>query len=135
MKYRKFILKDYKAISGEVEIDLKKSLLPIIGINESGKTSILWGIFSFDSANDTLNGGRHIKNVGNLYKTTNRGEPSVMADIEIEKDELIDAVTEINDDPQTPAESKVDLKKFKRAISNWEGVLRINRVLSESKRT
>ena len=74
MKYTKFTLKDYKAIAGELEIDIKKSLLPIICINESGKTSILWGIFAFDEANDALNEGRHMKNVGNLYKTSNHGD-------------------------------------------------------------
>ena len=55
MKYTKFTLKDYKAIAGELEIDIRKSLLPVIGINESGKTSILWGIFAFDSNNDWTN--------------------------------------------------------------------------------
>jgi len=87
MKYTKFTLKDYKAIAGELEIDIRKSLLPVIGINESGKTSILWGIFAFDSNNDTLNEGRHMKNVGNLYKTSNRGEASIIADIEATKKE------------------------------------------------
>lgn len=42
MKYQKFIIKNYRAISEEIEIDLKKSsLLPIIGVNECGKTTIL----------------------------------------------------------------------------------------------
>ena len=130
MKYLKFTLKDYKAISGELEIDIKKSLLPIIGINESGKTSILWGIFAFDRANDNLNDGRHLKNVGNLYKTSDRGEPSIIADIEITKDELTEILNDINESTETTAEAKAEIKKFKRAISSWNSALRIKRILT-----
>jgi predicted ATP-binding protein involved in virulence len=129
MKYSKFTLKDYKAIAGELEIDIRKSLLPVIGINESGKTSILWGIFSFDSNNDTLNEGRHMKNVGNLYKTSNRGEASIIADIEATKEELVDIVDEIDGTATTTAEAKAEVKKFKRALSSWAGAIRIKRNL------
>ncbi len=129
MKYVKFTLKDYKAIAGELEIDIKKSLLPIIGINESGKTSILWGIFAFDEANDSLNDGRHMKNVGNLYKTSNRGEPSIIADIEATKEELIDFLDSIDSSAETPAEAKAEIKKYKRALSSWADVIRIKRNL------
>ena len=45
----------------------------------------IWCIFAFDRANDNLNDGRQLKNVGNLYKTSDRGEPSIIADIEITK--------------------------------------------------
>jgi len=129
MKYAKFTLKDYKAISGELEIDIKKSLLPIIGINESGKTSILWGIFAFDEANDSLNDGRHMKNVGNLYKTSNRGEPSVIADIEAEKDELVDILNDINNSAEASAEAKAEIKRYKRALSSLNGIIKIKRNL------
>jgi len=130
MKYSKFTLKDYKAIVGELEIDIKKSLLPIIGINESGKTSILWGIFAFDEANDSLNDGRHMKNVGNLYKTSNRGEPSVIANIEATKDEPIDLLDDIEGSAETTDEAKVEVKKYKRVLSSWSGVIRIKRNLT-----
>lgn len=129
MKYAKFTLKDYKAIAGELEIDIRKSLLPVIGINESGKTSILWGIFAFDSNNDTLNDGRHMKNVGNLYRTSNRGEASIIADIEATKEELVDIVDEIDGTAETTAEAKAEVKKFKRALSSWAGIIRIKRNL------
>ena len=130
MKYLRFILKDYKAISGELDIDIKKPLLPVIGINESGKTSILWGVFAFDRANDNLNDGRHLKNVGNLYKTSDRGEPSIISDIEITKDELIEILNDIDGSAETTAEVKAEIKKFKRAISSWASALRIKRVLT-----
>ncbi len=133
MKYTKFTLKDYKAIAGELEIDIRKSLLPVIGINESGKTSILWGIFAFDEANDTLNDGRHMKNVGNLYKTSNRGEASIIADIEATRDELIDFLDNIDGIAETPPEAKAEVKKYKRALSSWTGVIRIKRNLISKK--
>ncbi len=133
MKYTKFTLKDYKAIAGELEIDIRKSLLPVIGINESGKTSILWGIFAFDEANDSLNDGRHMKNVGNLYKTSNRGEPSIIADIEATKDELIDFLDSIDGAAETTAEAKTEIKKYKRTLSSWAGIIRIKRNLISKK--
>lgn len=129
MKYSKFTLKDYKAIAGELEIGIRKSLLPVIGINESGKTSILWGIFAFDEANDSLNDGRHMKNVSNLYKTSNRGEPSVIADIEATKDELIDILNDINGKAETTAEARAEVKKYKRTLSSLSGIIRIKRNL------
>ena len=129
MKYLKFTLKDYKAISGELEIDIRKSLLPIIGINESGKTSILWGIFAFDRANDSLNDGRHLKNVSNLYKTSDIGEASTIANIEATKVELVDILDDLDGKVETPAEAKAEIKKYKRALSSWNGVIRIKRNL------
>ena len=48
MKYKKFAITNYKAIRKKVEIDLiKSSIVPIIGINECDKTTILKSIFCF----------------------------------------------------------------------------------------
>jgi len=45
--------------------------MPIIGVNESGKTTILQAIFAFDYMNDRDNeDGRHLKDVSNLFRTT-----------------------------------------------------------------
>lgn len=53
MKYIKFIIKNYRAITNPIEIDIKKNkLVPLIGTNESGKTTILQAIYAFDYAND-----------------------------------------------------------------------------------
>lgn len=133
MKYSKFTLKDYKAIAGELEINIRKSLLPVIGINESGKTSILWGIFAFDEANDSLNDGRHMKNVGNLYKTSDQGIPSIIADIEATKEELVEILDDINGVATTTAEARAEVKKYKRALGSWSGVIRIKRNLTTKK--
>ncbi len=83
MRYKRFVINNYRAIIGPLEIRIdKRCLVPIIGVNESGKTTILHAIFGFDFFNDELNdGGRHLKDVSNLYSS---GSPSATVDAEIE---------------------------------------------------
>lgn len=70
MQYEHFIIESYRAIKGPLKINLKaRSLIPLIGLNECGKTTILQAIFSFDSINDKEYEGRHISEVDNLYQT------------------------------------------------------------------
>jgi predicted ATP-dependent endonuclease of OLD family len=91
MKYKKFTIKNYKAIREKIEIDLsKRSLLPIVGINECGKTSILKSILAFDYTNDDLNGSvKHLKDhTKNLYNYTDQALLQIEAEIEITKDEF-----------------------------------------------
>lgn len=90
MKYTKFKIKNYRAITEEIEIDLKKfPLLPIIGVNECGKTTILQALFSFDFFNDKLNSGTHLENVQNLYSDSDKA-PMVTAEIEVENGEFVE---------------------------------------------
>lgn len=60
MLYQKFIIQKYKALSN-VEVNLKHNLIPIIGINESGKTSVLQAILAFDSNNDEILNSIHLE--------------------------------------------------------------------------
>lgn len=53
MKYTKFIIKNYKAID-ELTVNLSRNVIPLIGVNESGKTSILQAILAFDKDKDNL---------------------------------------------------------------------------------
>lgn len=89
MRYLRFVINNYRAINGPLEIDVeKRSLTPIIGINESGKTTILHAIFAFDSVNDKLNDdGRHLRDTANLYRTAPL-PPSVQAELEISRSDL-----------------------------------------------
>lgn len=91
MRYKKFIINRYKAITKPIEIDVeKKSLIPIIGINECGKTTILNSIFAFDFTNDLYNPSiRHLTDVHNLYSTKN-DVASISAEIEISLEEYKD---------------------------------------------
>jgi hypothetical protein len=88
MRFTAFTIKNYRAITGPLVIDLtKKTLLPIIGINESGKTTILHALFAFDLFNDSLNDGRHLEDTSNLYRTSSP-PATIEADIEISVAEL-----------------------------------------------
>src|ERR1700743_1547564 len=96
MKYKRFIINRYKAITEPIEINVeKKPLIPIIGINECGKTTILNSIFAFDYTNDHYNLTiRHLTDVHNLYSTKN--EPaSISAEIEMSLKEYKEIYAEI----------------------------------------
>lgn len=49
-----------------MRIDLATGLLPIVGLNESGKTTILEAILFFDHYADESNSGRQLRNLVNL---------------------------------------------------------------------
>lgn len=113
MRYLKFIINNYRAIPGPLEIDVdRKPLIPIIGINESGKTTILQAIFSFDYYNDDLNeDGRHLKDTTNLYRTSSP-PATIEAQIEASRSEVVSALKdEVDEDIQAFAKS---LKKWSR---------------------
>lgn len=95
MKYIKFKIKNYRAITEEIEINLRKSpLTPIIGVNECGKTTILQAIFSFDHFNDRLNEGGHIKNIQNLYIDHDKAA-MITAEIEATNEEIRDLLNNL----------------------------------------
>lgn len=97
MRYSKFIISNYKAIKGPIEINLDKSpLIPIIGINECGKTTILNSIFAFDFTNDLSdNSVRHLTDVHNLYDTS-IAQTKITAEITLSIEELRGIITFYN---------------------------------------
>lgn len=72
MKYTGFHIVNYKAID-EIDVPVSRNTIPLIGINESGKTSILQAILAFDSGKDHLLEGAHIA-VKNIYKPRAKGK-------------------------------------------------------------
>lgn len=89
MKYSKFIIKNYRAIENSLEIDISKtSLIPIVGINECGKTTILQAIYCFDFINDDEYGGKHLSDTKNLYKTSEKDPPIIAAEINLKYEKL-----------------------------------------------
>src|SRR4051812_13723929 len=97
MRYKQFSISHYRGIIGPLIIDVdKNSLVPIIGVNECGKTTILQAIFAFDPANDQMNGGRHLRDTENLYKTA-RQTPVISALVELTHNDLLAALSEITD--------------------------------------
>ena len=97
MKYSKFTIHKYKGIKKPIVIDLmKSSLIPIIGVNECGKTTILEALLSFDDTNDYNLGGNHLKHIQNLYDTK-RFEIIVSAEIKYEFKDLNEKLTKYLD--------------------------------------
>ena len=112
MKYKKFTIHNYRAITGPLEIAVeRRTLTPIVGVNESGKTTILHAVFAFDFYNDQFNdGGRHLKDTSNLYRASSP-PATISADISIDKSELTSV---LKDAEKTNAAFKPQLDKIKR---------------------
>lgn len=91
MEYNKFVIKNYRAIKGPLEIDLKNKIVPLVGINECGKTTILQAIFAFDFANDELNYGKQVQDISNLYALED-DICEIRAIVDISKEELKDII-------------------------------------------
>ena len=130
MKYKKFIIKKYRAIKDPLEINLEKSsLIPIIGINECGKTTILQAIFAFDFLNDSLNNGIHLESFENLYDPSSQ-EGVISAEIEISWDEIKKVLNESDN-----GDNKNIVKKYKRKKAQYEinKTLVISRNLQDKK--
>ncbi|MBO6881828.1 AAA family ATPase [Winogradskyella sp.] len=89
MRYKKFTIHKYKAVEN-VEVSLRNNLIPIIGINESGKTSILYGILSFDKDNDDFFSGNHL-NAENRYEWDSKNH-TVSATLEFEDKAEINSI-------------------------------------------
>lgn len=90
MIYKKFKIENYRAIVDPIVIDLSHGIVPLVGVNECGKTTILQAIFCFDYTNDRINSGRHLKNIMNLYETVDKGVCTISAEIEFDKDVIRD---------------------------------------------
>ena len=132
MKYKKFIIQNYRAISNCIEIDIdSKKLIPIIGINECGKTTILQAIFSFDYHKDRLNSaGRHLKDLQNLYSTESL-IPTISAEIEISKDEIYAIIDQLRS-YRTGDDARL-AGRYLDLLENFSGKIIITRDLSEKK--
>src|SRR5688572_29494168 len=93
MIYKKFIIHKYKAII-DVEINLKNRLIPIIGINESGKSSLLHSILAFDNTNDNFLNGSHL-DAKNRYDYESI-DHIITAHLEIDQEDLNSIKKELN---------------------------------------
>lgn len=135
MNVKHFSIKNYRAIK-EIDISLRYSLIPIIGINESGKTSILQAILAFDFRRDKYNRGEHLE-YQNKYSTVDTIDSSVSATLTLTKEEIENLITSIN--INTDSEDYMTLSKFNdrtqfiltRELSNNKEYKYINDNLTE----
>ena len=140
MKYTQFVINSYRGIDGPIEISVDKAkLVPIIGVNESGKTTILKAIFSFDRFNDDANSTiKHLDETLNLYKASPR-PPLISAKISSTKQDLYDALNGIKAIPgikQLPefASYLSCIETYKNLVRrNYKGELLLYRNLSTKK--
>ena len=88
MRYKSFVIENYRAINKKLTVDLEKRIIPLVGINECGKTTILQAIFCFDSSNDNEYKGKHLEDLSNLYETDHSNPAMVTACIETTPAEL-----------------------------------------------
>src|SRR5476651_2156853 len=133
MDYQKFLIRNYKAIVGPLEVNVEKNaLIPIIGVNECGKTTILQAIFSFDHYNDQLNEGRHVKDTSNLYRTVSN-DAVVTAVISLDESDFANALDEIHQTnnakavPERDATLAARLAKYRRKRRQIGSTLAISR--------
>ena len=95
MRISKFKIENYRAIQEPILIDVERDpLTAIIGVNESGKTTILHGVFAFDPHNDRLNAGEHLVDIRNL-RDTKEHPALISAEIALTPDEFIKSVDEV----------------------------------------
>lgn len=84
MRFEKFIIDGYRAIE-HTEIEVGNNLVPIIGVNESGKTSILQAILAFDKKSDDTQRGSHLK-YKNRYNRSEKQTAKITAEVVIESE-------------------------------------------------
>jgi predicted ATP-dependent endonuclease of OLD family len=132
MKYIAFTIDKYKGIEEPLTLNIEKnSLIPIIGVNECGKTTILQAIFAFDYTNDSFNDTvRHLEDIKNRYKSS-PADPKISAEISITKDEMNGI---LNDLAGKEEMWKSETNSYKRKIGiNYNGLIKITRNLVNKK--
>jgi hypothetical protein len=90
MRFRKFIIRHYRAVH-QAEVSVGQTLIPLIGINESGKTSLLQAILAFDRLSDKVNGQRHLE-YKNKYQLGDR-DCTVSAEVLLDVAADLDAIS------------------------------------------
>lgn len=94
MKISEYRIRNYKAIA-DTSIKLNYSLNPIIGVNESGKTTVLQAILAFDKNRDKINSGSHLE-YKNKYVIGNTAESKITAHLILDKHELKELTKTLN---------------------------------------
>lgn len=92
MKYIRFEIKKYRAIEHAI-IEVSNNLIPIIGINESGKTTALQAILAFDKNKDRYQKSQHLE-YKNKYIINSNDEFRITANILIENEEDLNFLSE-----------------------------------------
>lgn len=125
MRIERFIVQKYRAIDS-VELSLKSGITPIIGVNESGKTTILHALQAFDKGRDVFNQSRNHLDYQNRYSTSNTRDCKIIAEVSLEQKEFDDIENNF-----TSKTSTVDRDLFRELRQN-NGKFKFGRVLDRS---
>ena len=133
MKIVNFKIENYRAIE-LVELNLNFSMNPIIGINESGKTSILQALLAFDKTRDRLNQGEHLS-FQNKYSTKDTKNCFIEASLYLDEEEFEELIKYVSVKTSSEDYEKVSLLKdekikLKRCLDN-KNYLYENTILDE----
>ena len=122
MRIARFEIRNYRAIDS-IDIDMNYSINPIIGVNESGKTSVLKAILCIDKKRDKLNKGNHLE-YQNKYSTKPTYGSQVSAEIYLDNSEIENLIkslklsTDSNDFKIVNKFNKKSLFKISRLLSH-----------------
>lgn len=132
MRYTQFKIIKYKSISSTLTVDINRNkLLPIIGENECGKTTILKAIFAFDYSNDTMLNSEHISNTKNQYNPADSNPSKISATIKLDNDDkerYVDIIKE-----HSTSEHQLNSTLYDSVIKNQPDELIITRYFNGEK--
>jgi hypothetical protein len=144
MRFKKFVIRNYRAVS-YAEVPVGHALIPLIGVNESGKTSILQAILAFDRVSDAVNGRRHLqfKNKYQLGEQDCTVSAEILIDQEsdlaaIAKQLRLDRGSDLLDELERAYREKQpltvvrDLKSRDYSVQGWEADAKTNRRLAKA---
>ena len=97
MRLERISIRSYKAID-DISIRFNKRLIPIVGVNEAGKTTILEALLAFSPFNDDYADGSHLDPT-NIY--TGMSNAEITAEIILEDG---NDLTDIRDNPNRATE-------------------------------
>lgn len=98
MRFVEFRIRRYRAIE-EANVGVSNNLIPLIGVNESGKTTVLQAILAFDQNGDKFGGGQHLV-YKNRYETEDH-ECRIEALVSITADDLAALAGTLGLQPET----------------------------------
>ncbi len=125
MHIKSIEIQNYRAIRN-LNVPLNYSINPIIGINESGKTSILKAILCLDKGRDKYNKGEHLE-YQNKYSTRDTTDCKIIASLKLDNDDLTNL--KVNSKINTGSENYEELSSIDNDL-----IIHYARVLSKDKK-
>jgi len=125
MIYKSFEIKNFKGIE-DVTISLRKNdLVLLLGLNESGKTTILKAIETFDYINDPTSdiNNDYFRSIRNKSNVNFTGEASITAQIEIDEKLKIDNFRKVIKTNKIDNSDVQNIEGFLREINSQKNII------------